>query len=333
MPTADAPVPAPLRYAHSLPLPSKWELETELTTRFFSFGTVRSALNIFERLEMWEEVVKCWQAMERRDMGIGIVRGLLERRKAEAEVVLARGKAETTEARCANMDLAREAKLWCFLGDLEPENAAEQRAWAVSGQTAGHAMCAVSSNHAEQQQGLLYSRSLPAHVGAFPPGLTSAAESQEGSIGTASCVKDTDVRPLQPLSHPSKSAQTLPTHTHSHVPCPHAHVRHDINDEPHWIGLAPSAEMAVWHTDPNTSVVPLTLFALFQTLEEAVTGLTPTLFVIIASSGPARQLPTSSIVPLLGQLTDALNTATAQLSIPETWAPTAMHGAHTEGAH
>ncbi|KAJ7827017.1 hypothetical protein B0H14DRAFT_3144759, partial [Mycena olivaceomarginata] len=34
--------------------------------------------------------------------------------------------------------------------------------------------------------------------------------------------------------------------------------------------VAPSAEMAVRDTDPNTSVVPLTLFALFQTLEEAV---------------------------------------------------------------
>ncbi|KAJ7303052.1 hypothetical protein DFH08DRAFT_986658 [Mycena albidolilacea] len=259
----NAPVPAPLRYAHSLPLPSQWELKKEFATRFLSFGTVHSALSIFERLEMWEEVVKCWQAMEWRDMGIGIVRGLLERRKAEAEAVLARGKAETTEARRANMDLAREAKLWCFLGDLEPENAAEQRAWAVSGQTAGRA------------------------------------------IG--------DVRPLQPLSHPSKSVQTLLTHTHSRVPCPHAHVRHNINDEPHWIGLAPSAEMAIRHTDPNTS-----------TLEEVVTGLIPTLFVIIASSGPARQLPTSSVVPLLGQLIDALNTTTAQLSTnaPRDMAPT-----------
>jgi hypothetical protein len=35
---------------------------------------------------------------------------------------------------------------------------------------------------------------------------------------------------------------------------------------------------------------------------------------IIASSGPAGQLPTSSVVPLLDELTDALNTATTQLS-------------------
>jgi tetratricopeptide (TPR) repeat protein len=149
MPTADAPVAERLRYAHALPLPSKWEMEKELATRFLSLGAVRSALDIFERLEMWEEVVKCWQAMERRDKGVTIVRDLLEGRKAEADVVLARGKAGTTEARRANMDLTREAKLWCLLGDLEPENAVEhyERAWAVSGQTAGRAMRSLGGYH------------------------------------------------------------------------------------------------------------------------------------------------------------------------------------------
>ncbi|KAJ7674378.1 hypothetical protein B0H14DRAFT_2656675 [Mycena olivaceomarginata] len=330
MPTADAPVPARLRYAHSLPLPSKWELEKELATRFLSFGTVRSALNIFERLEMWEEVVKCWQAMERCDMGVGIVRGLLERRKAEAEVVLARGKAETTEALHANMDLAREVKLWCFLGDLEPENAAEQRAWAVSGQTAGRAMRSLGGYHfarAEYTEAISCLKKAPCRptMPSSGRGCSIRARCPRTSVSFLlglrllqragrEALGQLAVSRTQPLSHPSRSAQTLPTHTHSRVPCHHAHVRHDINDEPHWIGLAPSAEMAVRHTDPNTSVVPLTLFALFQTLEEAVTGLTPTLFAIIASSGPAGQLPTSSVMPLLGQLTDALNTATAQLS-------------------
>ncbi|KAJ7508653.1 hypothetical protein B0H11DRAFT_1966082 [Mycena galericulata] len=149
MPTADAPVAERLRYAHALPLPSKWEMEKELATRFLSLGAVRSALDIFERLEMWEEVVKCWQAMERRDMGVGIVRDLLEGRKAEADVVLARGKAGTTEARRVSMDLAREAKLWCLLGDLEPENAVKhyERAWAVSRQTAGRAMRSLGGYH------------------------------------------------------------------------------------------------------------------------------------------------------------------------------------------
>ncbi|KAJ7790548.1 hypothetical protein B0H14DRAFT_3569270 [Mycena olivaceomarginata] len=53
------------------------------------------------------------------------------------------------------------------------------------------------------------------------------------------------------------------------------------------------------------------------TLEETVAAVTPTLLpivAIIASSGPADQLPTSSVVPLLDDVTGALNTATARLS-------------------
>ncbi|KAJ7760801.1 hypothetical protein B0H14DRAFT_3895692 [Mycena olivaceomarginata] len=79
--------------------------------------------------------------------------------------------------------------------------------------------------------------------------------------------------------------------------------------------LSPNTpEVAVRDTVPNASVVPLTLFAVFQTLKEAVVGLTPTLLAIIAASGPAGQLPTSSVVPLLDQLTAALNIASTQLA-------------------
>ncbi|KAF7315212.1 hypothetical protein MIND_00035600 [Mycena indigotica] len=145
MPTTDstvAPAAVRLKFVHALPLPSKWEMEKELASRFLSLGVVRSALEIFERLEMWEEVVKCWQALDRRDQGERIVRDLLEGRKAEADVVLARGKQATTNAHRLRMDTAREAKLWCLLGDLEPDHAIDhyQKAWALSGETAGRAM-------------------------------------------------------------------------------------------------------------------------------------------------------------------------------------------------
>ncbi|CAK5268629.1 unnamed protein product [Mycena citricolor] len=142
MPTSDSDITERLRFVHDLPLPSKWEMEKELATRFLSLGATRSALEIFERLEMWEDVVKCWQSMERPDKGIAIVRDLLEGRKAESEVVLARAKTATSDGRKASMDRAREAKLWCLLGDLEPENAVVhyEKAWDISKQTAGRAM-------------------------------------------------------------------------------------------------------------------------------------------------------------------------------------------------
>jgi len=108
-------------------------LERELALRLLSLGVVKSALEIFERLEMWEEAGKCRQATEQRDRALAVVRDLLAGRKAEAEVVLARGKANTTGPRRAMLDAAREAKLWCLLGELKPERAHEhlERAWTV----------------------------------------------------------------------------------------------------------------------------------------------------------------------------------------------------------
>ncbi|KAI0371456.1 tetratricopeptide repeat domain 27 [Pilatotrama ljubarskyi] len=141
MPTADSTLAERLLYIHSIILPSKWEMEKELAMRFLSIGVVKSALEIFERLEMWEEVVKCWQSMERSDKAITIVRDLLEGKKAEAETVISRGKA-LSDKRKQVLDATREAKLWCLLGDLEPDHALEHytRAWEVSKESSGRAM-------------------------------------------------------------------------------------------------------------------------------------------------------------------------------------------------
>jgi tetratricopeptide (TPR) repeat protein len=148
MPTADSALSERLMYFHSLPLPSKWELEKELALRFFSLGVVRSAMEIFERLEMWEQVVKCWQSMERPDKGISIVRDLLGGTKAEADTVISRGKSSTSHRRQA-LDSAREAKLWCLLGDLEPDNALAHytHAWEISRGTSGRAMRSLGGYH------------------------------------------------------------------------------------------------------------------------------------------------------------------------------------------
>ncbi|KAG9317768.1 hypothetical protein JVU11DRAFT_1987 [Chiua virens] len=141
MPTADSGLSERLLYFHSIPLPSKWEMERELALRYLSIGVVKSALEIFERLEMWEEVVKCWQSMERPDQAIAIVRDLLHGRKEEADSVIARGK-QLSAARRTSLDSAREAKLWCLLGDLEPEHAVNhyEHAWRLSKETSGRAM-------------------------------------------------------------------------------------------------------------------------------------------------------------------------------------------------
>ncbi|PPR06607.1 hypothetical protein CVT24_001714 [Panaeolus cyanescens] len=153
MPTADSTVQERLLYVYSIPLPSKWEMEKELAARYLSLGVVKSALEIFERLEMWEEVVKCYAALEKPEKGISVVRDLLEGRKEEAETVLARAKVGSSERKQA-ADATREAKLWCILGDLESEKAVEhyQRAWKLSKGTSGRAMRALGGLYFKQEK-------------------------------------------------------------------------------------------------------------------------------------------------------------------------------------
>ncbi|KAL1742830.1 hypothetical protein HDZ31DRAFT_65613 [Schizophyllum fasciatum] len=91
-----------LRYAYALPLPSRWALEREVGLRYLSLGVVRSALDIFERLELWEEVVQCHVSLEKPAVATSIVRDLLEGRKGDSRT----------------LDAARRAKLYCILGDL-----------------------------------------------------------------------------------------------------------------------------------------------------------------------------------------------------------------------
>lgn len=131
-----------LEYFWEILLPSRWALEKELADKFFSLGVLKSALEIYERLERWEEVVKCYASLEKLEKGIEIVRDLLAGRKREAEVVVVDGKTTISKERRRALDRAREAKLLCVLGDLEPANAVDHytHAWEVSGQTSSRAM-------------------------------------------------------------------------------------------------------------------------------------------------------------------------------------------------
>lgn len=91
----------------ALEVPAKWELEKELAERMVSIGVIRSALEIFERLEMWEQVVHCYQLMEREDKAKRII---MERLKSEPE----------------------SPKLWCILGDITKDPEHWQKSWHLS---------------------------------------------------------------------------------------------------------------------------------------------------------------------------------------------------------
>jgi hypothetical protein len=122
---------------HSLGLPPSWEMEKELAVRYMSLGIVKSALEIFTRLEMWEEVARCWMSLERPDRGVEIIKELLSGGKSESEVVMNERKGQG--ARLFKGGEKYQAKLWCTLGELERNPEHYERAWEISGKTSSRA--------------------------------------------------------------------------------------------------------------------------------------------------------------------------------------------------
>lgn len=142
MPSSDSSLAERLRYFHTLELPSKWDMQAELAGRYASLGVIRSALEIYERIELWQEVVHCWGALGRQDKGIEVIRDLLLGRKLETEhAITAKKMASRDEQTNIRLNTARNAKLWCLLGDLEVEHAEEHytKAWEVSGRSSARA--------------------------------------------------------------------------------------------------------------------------------------------------------------------------------------------------
>jgi tetratricopeptide (TPR) repeat protein len=158
MPTSDSTTVERLKYFHQLPLPSRWEMERELGKRYVSMGVTRSALEVFTRLEMWEDVVGCLQRMEMEKEAEKVVRDLLEGKKIESDLVVTLGRTGITEKRRVNLESGRAAKLWCLLGDLALSQSSESgpqgkttakehytKAWDLSNSTSSRAMRSLGS--------------------------------------------------------------------------------------------------------------------------------------------------------------------------------------------
>ncbi|KAJ2478127.1 hypothetical protein IWW56_003924 [Coemansia sp. RSA 2131] len=111
-----------MQYMFALSLPSQWALERELAEQFISLGVVRSALDIFERLQMWDDVISCYTMLDQTDVAERIVRSELEK-------------------------TPDRPKLWCVLGDLTKDPKHWQHAWEVSGHRYARAMRTLGSYH------------------------------------------------------------------------------------------------------------------------------------------------------------------------------------------
>jgi len=105
--------------------PARPLLDKELGLQFLKIGMAQSALNIFEKLEMWDEIVMCFRVMQQEKKAIEVVRKRLQ-------------EDETPE-------------LWCLLGDLTKTPDYFKKSWKVSNKRYARAMRYLGDHNLRQQ--------------------------------------------------------------------------------------------------------------------------------------------------------------------------------------
>ncbi|KAL9629788.1 MAG: hypothetical protein Q9164_006725 [Protoblastenia rupestris] len=134
--TEPAPASERLQYIHQLASPPRWKLEAELADRWVSLGGLRTALEIYERLQMWPEVALCWAANDREDKARKIIRRQLFSPVPITSTIKLLDDGDDTdvgEYKFERSPLPADApRLFCILGDLEKSPSAYERAWELS---------------------------------------------------------------------------------------------------------------------------------------------------------------------------------------------------------
>ena len=127
-----APASERLKYIFQLCTPYRWSLEAELASRWVSLGGLRSALDIYERLEMWPEAALCWAATDREDKARRIIRKQLFNptdRAGDHTIDEETEEWEGAERDPVPLDAPR---LWCILGDIDKDPKFYEKSWEVS---------------------------------------------------------------------------------------------------------------------------------------------------------------------------------------------------------
>ncbi|KKK26661.1 hypothetical protein ARAM_002535 [Aspergillus rambellii] len=151
-----------LDYIWLLSFSTRWDLEKELATRWVNLGGLRTALEIYERLQMWAEAALCYAATEREDKAKAMVRRQLYK-PAGSDPDDENEKFDGPELSPLPADAPR---LFCILGDIKADPSMYERAWEVSNQRYARAQ-----------------RSLARHYLTLkPPALEKAADAYQKSL-------------------------------------------------------------------------------------------------------------------------------------------------------
>lgn len=133
-----APVEERLAYIFQLNSPTRWDMEAELAARWVSLGGLRSALDIYERLQMWAEAALCYAGVEREDKAKRIVRRQLYHASSGPDEI-ADLDTENWEGAARKPPPADAPRLYCILGDIDHDVSMYEKAWEVSNERYGRA--------------------------------------------------------------------------------------------------------------------------------------------------------------------------------------------------
>ena len=84
--TESASVAERLKFVYQMSPPLRWELEAELASRWTAMGGLKSALEIYERLQMHAEVALCLAATDREADAMKMLKDLLFENLAEGDI-------------------------------------------------------------------------------------------------------------------------------------------------------------------------------------------------------------------------------------------------------
>ncbi|KAI0207157.1 Tetratricopeptide repeat protein 27 [Lamellibrachia satsuma] len=96
-----------LHLLYCVQLPPLWVVQRDQAELFQEVGMTKAALDIYLRLQMWEEVIQCFASLGRREKAERIIREQLAKRESPL--------------------------LWCYLGDVTRKKEHYVKAWELSG--------------------------------------------------------------------------------------------------------------------------------------------------------------------------------------------------------